>query len=92
MAPLAAGLGLLVLAQTLFNASISVQFNGTNQPQSRALLQSYSDQVPPTERCAAVAQWTALGLPDYYEEGMVDGLQAAYRHYYGEPFCEGFVR
>lgn len=92
LATLVTGLGTLVVLQTLFNASISVQFNGTNQPQSRALLQSYSDQDPAAERCAAVAEWTALELPDYYEDGMVAGLQAAYRHYYGEPFCQGFVR
>ncbi|MBC7678784.1 MAG: hypothetical protein H7233_07325, partial [Pseudorhodobacter sp.] len=90
--PVAAVLVAVVLVQTLVNATISVEHNSTNQPQSRALIQAYSDELPEPQRCAALRSWTELLLPDYYEADMVAGLQSAYQHFHGEPFCTGFVR
>jgi len=80
------------LVQTLITADLSQRFNSTNLPQNRVLLQAYSDRVPEPQRCEAIRSWTALGLPDYYENDMVAGLQQTYQAFYGEPFCTGFVR
>ena len=38
-----------------------------------------------------IFDWTNGGWPPYYEEGMTNGLQAAYLHYQGEKFCPNFV-
>jgi uncharacterized protein YacL len=59
---------------------------------NRALLVAFSSQAPIPHRCRALLDWTNGGWPDYYEEGMIQGLQAASRHYHHEEFCPGFVR
>lgn len=59
---------------------------------NRALLVAFSSQAPIPYRCRALLDWTNGGWPDYYEEGMTQGLQAASRHYHNEEFCPGFVR
>ena len=53
---------------------------------------AFDDDAPVPERCQALANWTAGGWPDYYETGMVDGLEVAYEYYFDEPFCDGFTR
>ena len=59
---------------------------------NRALLVAFSSQATVPYRCRALLDWSNGGWPDYYEEGMIEGLQAAYRHYHREEFCPGFVR
>ena len=59
---------------------------------NRALLAAFSSQATVPYRCRALLDWSNGGWPDYYEEGMIEGLQAAYRHYHREEFCPGFVR
>lgn len=85
--PVAVAAGLLVLTQTMVNASVAERFNATFLPANRVLLQAYSDEDPPDVRCSVLRTWTTYPLPAYYRQQMVDGLQAAYRHYHGESFC-----
>lgn len=58
---------------------------------NRALLAAFSSQPDIPERCRALIDWTNGGWPIYYEEGMTNGLQAAYWHYHREEFCPNFV-
>lgn len=83
--------GVFLLLQTMLNANISERCNSIIQPESRRLLQVYSDQAPESERCSAVKVWTGLSFPDYYESSMVGGLREAYRRFYGQDFCTDFV-
>jgi len=59
---------------------------------NRALLVAFSSQAPVPYRCRALLDWSNGGWPDYYEEGMIGGLQTAYNHYHREDFCPHFVR
>lgn len=59
---------------------------------NRALLVAFSSQPAIPYRCRALLDWSYGGWPDYYEEGMIGGLQAAYNHYHHEDFCPYFVR
>ena len=59
---------------------------------NRALLVAFSSQTSIPYRCRALLDWSNGGWPDYYEEGMINGLQAAYNHYHHEDFCPDFVR
>jgi hypothetical protein len=59
---------------------------------NRALLVAFSSQDSIPYRCRALLDWSNGGWPDYYEEGMINGLQAAYNHYHHEDFCPNFVR
>jgi hypothetical protein len=59
---------------------------------NRALLAAFSSQATIPNRCRALLDWSNGGWPDYYEIGMIEGLQDAYRHYHGEDFCPDFVR
>lgn len=91
-APALVGAGAFLLVQVMVNSSISVQFNSTVLLQNRMLLMAFEQQLPPSERCSAVAAWASLGLPENYKEPMVQGLQDSYQHFYGDNFCPGFVR
>jgi hypothetical protein len=59
---------------------------------NRALLVAFSSQAPIPYRCRALLDWSNGGWPDYYEEGMIGGLQTAYNHYHQEDFCPDFIR
>jgi hypothetical protein len=59
---------------------------------NRALLVAFSSDATVPYRCRALLDWSNGGWPDYYEEGMIAGVQSAYRHYHREEFCPGFVR
>lgn len=59
---------------------------------NRALLVAFSSQASIPYRCRALLDWSNGGWPDYYEEGMIGGLQTAYNHYHQEDFCPDFVR
>ena len=80
-----------VLVQLTINWRLAEQLNDTFQV-NRRLLAAFDEDVPPPQRCGALTEWTSWVWPDYYEDGMTDGIQLAYQHYFGEPFCEGFVR
>ncbi|MEO6653669.1 MAG: hypothetical protein ABIP17_13535 [Ilumatobacteraceae bacterium] len=54
---------------------------------NRRLLDAFADEVPVERRCATLVNWTSIDWPGYYEDGIVDGLQEAFAHYFDEPFC-----
>jgi len=80
-----------VLIQLTVNWRLSEQLNALFVP-NRLLLDAFDDDAPVPERCQALQNWTAGGWPDYYEVGMIEGLEVTYRYYFGEPFCDGFNR
>ncbi len=80
-----------VLVQQTINWRLAEQLNSAVTP-SRQLLDAFDDSATPPERCQALLNWSVGGWPDYYEVGMIDGLDVMYRYYFGEPFCEAFVR
>jgi hypothetical protein len=80
-----------VLVQQTVNWRLSEQLNAALVP-NRQLLASFDGDTTAPERCQALLAWTSGGWPDYYENGMIDGLDVAYEYYFGEPFCDGFVR
>jgi hypothetical protein len=59
---------------------------------NRALIAAFSSQASIPYRCRALLDWSSGGWPDYYEVGMIEGLQNAYTHYHREEFCPDFVR
>ena len=59
---------------------------------NRALLVAFSSDATVPYRCRALLDWSNGGWPDYYEEGMINGLQVAYNHYHQQDFCPDFVR
>ena len=59
---------------------------------NRALLVAFSSDATVPYRCRALLDWSNGGWPDYYEEGMINGLQDAYSHYHQQDFCPDFVR
>jgi len=59
---------------------------------NRALIAAFSSQATVPYRCRALLDWSNGGWPDYYEVGMIEGLQDAYMHYHREEFCPEFVR
>jgi hypothetical protein len=75
-----------VLVQGVVNWNLATRFNEVTVPNQR-LLVAYSEQLPVEQRCEALDNWTAGAWPDYYEAGMIDGLDHAYRSFHGEPFC-----
>jgi len=79
------------LIQLTVNWRLSEQLNASLMP-NRQLLEAFDDDAPVPERCQALQNWTAGGWPDYYEIGMVEGLEVTYQYYFGEPFCDGFNR
>jgi hypothetical protein len=78
------------LLQMLFNWNMLIWFNNATLP-NQALLVAFSDQETTSSRCTALVNWTGGAWPDYYEIGMVDGVQHAYRYFHGVDFCPGFV-
>lgn len=80
-----------VLVQQTVNWRLSEQLNASLIP-NRQLLAAFDDSTTPPERCQALLAWTSGGWPEYYETGMIEGLDVAYEYYFGEPFCDGFVR
>jgi hypothetical protein len=80
----------LGLFQMSINWSLMDKMHATLEP-NRALLVAFSEQPDIPHRCQALLAWTYGPWPYYYEQGMVDGLQAANLHYHGEKFCPNFV-
>ena len=76
--------------QLTINWQLMDKMNASLEP-NRALLDAFSSQTDIPHRCQALINWTSGGWPSYYEEGMTNGLQAAYLHYHGEKFCPNFV-
>ncbi len=85
----AAGVAFLV-GQSTINWRLSNLMNDLFVP-NRQLLDAFDADVSSGSRCQALATWAAGPWPAYYEDGMVNGLQDAYRYYFDEPFCDGFV-
>ena len=88
----AVSLALIVVAscQLTVNWRLMDKMHAALEP-NRALLAAFSSQPDIPERCRALIDWTNGGWPIYYEEGMTNGLQAAYWHYHREEFCPNFV-
>jgi hypothetical protein len=80
-----------VITQFMITWNLSERFNAATAP-NRSLLVAYTEQWSTEERCEALWNWSAGAWPDYYELGMIEGLDVAYRRFHGEPFCDGFVR
>lgn len=59
---------------------------------NRELLVAFSSQTDVPHRCRALLDWSNGPWPDYYEDGMIAGLQSANRHYHDEDFCPNFER
>ncbi len=76
--------------QILFNWNMLIWFNQNTLP-NQALLVAFSEQESVERRCTALTNWTGGGWPDYYEIGMMDGVQHAYLYFHGVEFCPGFV-
>ena len=79
-----------VFVQSTFNWRLSEQLNAVTAP-SGLLVEAFDSDVPEPSRCKVLVDWTNGGWPIYYEETMTAGLQRAYRYYFGEEFCKGFV-
>ena len=77
--------------QLTINWRIMERMNASLVP-NRELLVAFSSQADIPHRCRALLDWSNGPWPDYYEEGMIGGLQAAYRHYHHEDFCPNFIR
>jgi hypothetical protein len=86
-----AGVALAVLVQLHVNWNVSKRFNELTGP-NQALLVAYSGRLDEAARCKALTDWAGGAWPDYYEEGMIDGLQFSYEYFVGEEFCPGFRR
>lgn len=56
------------------------------------LLSAFSDFESVPARCDALKVWSAGNWPDYYETGMINGLQDASLGYHDEEFCPSFIR
>ena len=69
---------------------ISEQMSNSLIP-NRTLLAAFSnfDTVP--KRCQALRNWSAGNWPQYYEDGMIQGLQEASLGFHQEPFCPNFI-
>jgi hypothetical protein len=82
------GLGLLQLS---INWNLMDKMHVIVEP-NHALLVAFSEQPDVAHRCKTLFDWTSGSWPDYYEEGMINGIQTAYNHYHHEKFCPNFVR
>ncbi|MEO8424938.1 MAG: hypothetical protein ABI595_13640, partial [Actinomycetota bacterium] len=78
-------IGFLVVQSTI-NWRLSEQLNQAYVVNHR-LLDSFDEDVEESRRCDAFAAWAVVPWPDYYRDGMRDGLQEAYLYYFDEPFC-----
>ena len=59
-------------------------------PQNRNILVAFSEQWEKEKRCETVEQWLAMGWPTYYSNGMIVGMERAYKHFHGDDFCGRF--
>lgn len=87
---LAVGLS-FALIQLTVNWRLSEQMNSA-LVLNRQLLAAFDEDAAPPERCLALQNWTAVGWPDYFEIGTIDGLDVIFDHFFDEPFCDGFTR
>ena len=76
----------LLFVQNTVNWRLSQQLT-TSYGANRRLIDAFDDDVPVADRCAVLVQWTSIRWPVYYEDGIVDGLQESFEHYFDEPFC-----
>ena len=58
---------------------------------NRTLLAAFSNFEKQPMRCLALRNWAAGDWPDYYEDGMIRGLQEASIGFHKEPFCSNFL-
>ena len=83
-------LSILSTVQLTVNWRLAERLRQTTIP-NQNLIESYSENRPFGERCAALRDWTAGQWPAYYENQMVDGIKSAFQHFHGEEFCGAYV-
>lgn len=88
--PIALLATLFLVVQSNVNWRLSEHLNRGVVP-SRVLLAAFDDDVDAGHRCEALFTWRAGDWPGYYEDGVTDGIQAAFASYFGEPFCDGLT-
>lgn len=76
----------VLFVQNTVNWRLTQQLT-TSYSANRRVLDAYDDDVPVVVRCAALVQWTSARWPQYYRDGIVDGLQESFEHFFDEPFC-----
>jgi hypothetical protein len=77
-----------VIAQIVINDNVQREFDSRLRASSDVLA-TYTDERPVGERCAALETWVGLPFLDvYYRRDLVDGINATYLHFQGEPFCD----
>jgi hypothetical protein len=72
--------------QLTINWRLSEQLQIVYERNTR-LLAAFDADTSPDARCAAIGEWTVLEWPEYYEAGVVQGIDQMYEHYFGERFC-----
>ncbi len=82
---LAIGVSVLFVQNTV-NWRLSEQLV-VNYGKNVRLVDAFDDGVPAVQRCAALLHWQATVWPDYYEQGVTDGISEAFDFYFDEPFC-----
>lgn len=87
---ISAGLTLLYV-QSMINWQLMEKLNEVYAP-NRQIFGAFDKDVDEPTRCEVLKTWDGSGWPEYYEIGVVEGLQHAYKIYFGEPFCRGFIR
>ena len=77
---------IFVVVQSTINWRLSDRLNA-DLVNNHRLLDTFDGDVPEIKRCAAFEAWSVAPWPDYYRDGMRDGLQETYERYFDEPFC-----
>jgi hypothetical protein len=77
--------------QSVINWTVVNKLESVTSP-SQNLISAFGSQSSNSERCLAWATWASGAWPDYYEEGMANGLSSASRFYYGIDFCDSGTR
>lgn len=81
----------LFAVQYVLNWTVSNTVNQVTAP-SQALISRFGVAHTDSERCLAWTTWASGAWPDYYEEGMGNGLARAAEYYYGFKFCSEGTR
>lgn len=84
---------LAVLAFVQFNVNwrISKHLQSGLIPNSQ-IFEAFSNAQPVQVRCSALRNWTDGNWPEFYENQLVQGVQASYLYFHGVEFCPVFVR
>jgi hypothetical protein len=84
------GCGGFLALQGSFNAKLRDVTNA-DMIQNDRFDAAFARSVPQATRCSALVYWASYPWPDYYRSDVILGSYAAYRHYYGQPFCANWT-